>query len=29
MVDMGRGCTDDAEECGYKMKAVIDNVKRW
>jgi len=29
MVDMGRGCVDDAEEGGYKMEAVINKIKCW
>ena len=29
MVDMGRRFVDDAEECGYKMEAIIDKVKSW
>jgi len=29
MVDMGGGCTDDAEECSYKTEAVMNKVKSW
>jgi len=29
VVDMGRGSADDAEECRYKMEAVIDKVNYW
>ena len=29
MVDMGRGCADDAEESSYKLGEVINKVKSW